>query len=281
MLPPIPTDIYEDIIDQADYATLKNCALLCRALRAPCQRILFSRIILNSPPHIRHLRSATFYDLISKSSHLCLYVKALEISELDQPTWIAIDIYLGRILPKLLHLNELAIVGRISQWGRLSFEMMTDALRAAILSICRSPQLSTLELTNTRDIPLDMLRQASGLKSLILNFCSLNYGSTRSVVGDTMIPILRNLALVRWRSISEWLHFFEWMQDGDLDVTQLAGLRLDITALNHPLLPLVSQGLDELKLFIEECSPTLESFELLCPESGIFVVIGVCSSIDF
>ncbi|CAA7258477.1 unnamed protein product [Cyclocybe aegerita] len=119
MTPSFPQELKEQIVDTLwnDRATLKSCSLISRTFTPPCQRHLFSKIILQSPRKtdvrwpLEGGSSRNFERLLNVAPHIAEYVACLEIFNPfagDKP-WIVEESTLVSCLLHLKHLKALVL----------------------------------------------------------------------------------------------------------------------------------------------------------------------------
>lgn len=153
---PIPQDIIGDIVEQihGDKQTLMICSLVSRQFEPSCRKHLFSYIQLN--------RSSTicrFNILLSQNPSLAALVRHLNIHA-NTPLFDS-EIYLPRILGMLTCLRRLELG---YGFPTMNWEHLSRKLRSALLELCQSPSLSTLDIGYIVGLPPALLKITHGRK---------------------------------------------------------------------------------------------------------------------
>uniref|UniRef100_A0A8H7XQL2 F-box domain-containing protein n=1 Tax=Psilocybe cubensis TaxID=181762 RepID=A0A8H7XQL2_PSICU len=228
----IPSEIYEAILNNLhdDKESLVNCALISRQFTYRSQRLLFKRVVLDSPFQRSDKASSvfspaeTFLEAINHSPHLCRLVVDLQISDQRESSdpewtyseansWIRQDLAIAKILPLLSELENFSIIGH-GYLGRLNFNCWTEDLQSAILS--KIPALRTLTLDWIRNVPLLILSNIPHLETL--HFSNVNFNTDFPPAVEPLNTTKLTNFYYNSHSSSDWPTLYPWLQSENCTV---------------------------------------------------------------
>ena len=289
----LPQELFEAIVDHLtheDWPTLLNCALVNHFFAVRAQKILFGTISLGRPSKtfnsnvvsIKH-PSHRFLSILNSSPRLTAYVEEVYITDNDHNTsyreersWIRQDTVLHTILDKLDSLRGFSVAGNLTG-NRLNFKAWHERLKDVILTKCQSSLLTKISLTYLRNVPVSILTQAPALESIFS--CNTAYiidYTTPAQRGDR--PKLDCLEITM-TSYNDWATFYPWLLDAEygLDLTALTVLTLRVGRFVRDTGPDDAiEPIDAIAWAVHQCTATLVSLSLVCPDEGmcIYIIFG-------
>ncbi|KAJ7617517.1 hypothetical protein DFH06DRAFT_103824 [Mycena polygramma] len=229
----LPQELFDAIIDNlyGDIFSLKMCSLVSSAFCRSSQPHIFRRVTLepwpmarkptNSSRSTRSTMCFLFYQLITSSPHILLYVRILVI--MDRPmlstpgrvrpkSWILDEPTLPTLLALLPNLESLHLHARLG-WEDLGDE--NPVLAAAILDALASPKIRSIHFRDM-EFPSSCITQSPGATDILLNNNSILTDQTDSLVPK--IPIRR-------LGLSPWTLAWFARDSCPFDITHLSKLR--------------------------------------------------------
>ncbi|KAJ7833071.1 hypothetical protein B0H13DRAFT_2111576 [Mycena leptocephala] len=141
----IPQELIDIIVHEndTDSATLRSCALVCRAFLPSAQASIFSEIELIP----KGSRAELLYEILVDSPHLRRHVRTLRISDAGIDDWTSWCPSFVAVLKLLDAVTSFALADDARKpgdhWGNLPSE-----LRTAICGLCRRSRLVSLRLAH-------------------------------------------------------------------------------------------------------------------------------------
>ncbi|KAJ7510675.1 hypothetical protein B0H11DRAFT_1955698 [Mycena galericulata] len=160
-----PQELIDRVIEESadSSATLRSCALVCKAFLHPSQALIFSHVGLFFYWFTPNLKPERLYHVLSRSPHLARHIKSLAICyNLREPPGQAvalIDTVLFPIIVLLSDLQSLKIHGIV--WTHLPARFTN-----ALYDICRRSTLSKLSLREIRNLSISEFSQLVASPSL-------------------------------------------------------------------------------------------------------------------
>ncbi|KAF8154574.1 hypothetical protein B0H34DRAFT_676329 [Crassisporium funariophilum] len=291
----LPQELIDTIIGHLsdDNQALQDCSLASKALSVTVQKILFKHPCLAVTNHPGRPNSESFLSLISRSPHLCDYVRNITISDRRSiilyrhgRSWINDDKAIARILTLLDNLEGIFILGQISG-TRMNWAGWSSETKAAILYKCSSVPLVELHLDHMLDVPLDIFQYVPALKSLsLINVHFSDPFGELSPLSHSRAQ-LETLAIHIRTSIDTVL-FSPWLRSEHctLDLSHLSTLTLDYechyfpdpteTALGN------IQGLENMSWILHQCASSVQNLRLCYPnQASTYFGQGSRALVDF
>ncbi|KAJ7510662.1 hypothetical protein B0H11DRAFT_2183488 [Mycena galericulata] len=177
-----PQELIDRVIEESadSSATLRSCALVCKAFLQTSQAHIFSHIQLFFITNMNRIER--LYDALSRSPHLVRHIQSLElIYNFQDPEAVAlIDTVLFPLIGLLSNLQSLAIQGIV--WTYLPARFTT-----ALYDLCRRSTLSKLALTGVSGLSITELFRlvaSPGLKDLSMLGLTIPPNNGETITGD-------------------------------------------------------------------------------------------------
>ncbi|KAF8058523.1 hypothetical protein FPV67DRAFT_507323 [Lyophyllum atratum] len=207
----LPVDIWDEILHhmREDEATLRATSLTCRGLVEISQRHLFSTITLNPPlGNLHNNYSDRFRRLLRHAPHIASYVHTLNIIDGHQPPrrhhvhcqWVLASATLPSVLRFLKNLKSVSIQrkGRDIPTDRLSWNLMSAALRDGLIGACRS--IESLSLKGVERFLGPLIDVSPQIKELSIgdNVCFPNSTMSSGRVDLHALEVIAEASALDW-----------------------------------------------------------------------------------
>lgn len=169
----IPQDIIDSIIYllHDDTHTLKTCAVVSRSFLPPCRQQIFFVVHLDHP-FLAQKHCQRMFRLLNKNPDIGFYIKVLRVYVYDSTSshdgalipWIAGEKTFLAVIRLLPQLRSLMLT---SCWP-MDWLVFPGTLRAGMLDLFRSPNLTDLKLDRIGNLPMHYFSTFSQLKRLSL-----------------------------------------------------------------------------------------------------------------
>lgn len=167
----LPQEVIDLIIGNVGQSSLKACSLVSKAFLPRSRRLMFRVLKLHQDQRETLVdRLEVLQLLLANDPQIARQVNVLHLTDgsgtLSEASdngyhWITYERRLPAILRTLNHVNHIILCGRKSRvidWTRLSLP-----LRSALLSILQSQNLSHVELSHIRGLPVTKFGASDGL----------------------------------------------------------------------------------------------------------------------
>ncbi|TFK36520.1 hypothetical protein BDQ12DRAFT_724991 [Crucibulum laeve] len=209
MSPLIPTEIYELFflyISRGDHPirNLKSCALTCRIFSAISRRYIFNTIEISyaRPDQFGQLSKAFLMN-----SSLGEYVRNLIIRDSVLPGYTHLledySLEISRILRLLSQLNRMELIYHGSRSLTVSWAKLRVEIRAAFGDILKADYFSSLHLSHVSDVPVSLIMNCTGLKTLDLTHVRMEDSSNDTSTTTPYSPTCTRLDLFTFRNSNQ------------------------------------------------------------------------------